>query len=151
MAVVDILIGLFVGLVVAASVYLIMKLQLRHRIAIITKEFEKTWAEQESSIRKDAADRSRYVLKGKIGEHIVPLLRNVFRYDPADARFIGAPIDYLIFDGYSEVKDTGSDRPITVVLADIKTGNAVLNKTERRIKEAVEAGRVKWETIEVDF
>ncbi len=151
MAFEDTLIGLAVGLIVAVCVYLIMKMQLRHRISIVIKEFEKTWAEQESSVRKDAADRSRYVLKGKIAEHMVPLLSDVFKYDPSDARFIGAPIDYLIFDGYTAVKDNNSDDPITVILADIKTGNATLNRTERKIKEAVEAGRVRWETIQLDF
>lgn len=151
MAFTDILIGLSIGLVLAASVYLIMKMQLRHRIAIVEKEFAQTWAEQESSIRKDATDRSRYVLKGKIAEHMIPMYRDVFKYDPSDARFIGAPIDYIIFDGYTAVKDGDSDEPITVVLADIKTGNAKLSRTERKIKEAVEQGRVSWETIRLDF
>jgi predicted Holliday junction resolvase-like endonuclease len=151
MAFVDILIGFSIGLVLAVLVYLIMKMQLRHRIQLVEKEFSLTWAEQESAIRKDAADRSRFVLKGKIAEHMVPLYREVFKYDPSDARFIGAPIDYLIFDGYTAVKDMNSDEPITVILADIKTGNAKLNRTERKIKEAVEQGRVRWETIELDF
>ncbi len=151
MAITDILIGLSIGLVLAVSVYLIMKMQLRHRIAIVEKEFSQTWAEQESSIRKDAADRSRYVLKGKIAEHMVPMYKGVFKYDPSDARFLGAPIDYVIFDGYTAVKDGKSDEPITVVLADIKTGNAKLNRTERKIKEAVDEGRVRWETIHLDF
>ncbi len=151
MTLADILVGLAIGLVVAATVYIIMKMQLRHRIAIVEKEFRAIWAEQESSIRRDAADRSRYVLKGKIAEHMIPMYRDVFKYDPSDARFIGAPIDYLIFDGYTAVKDMNSDEPITVILADIKTGNATLNRTERKIKEAVEQGRVRWETIQLDF
>ncbi|MFW9974103.1 MAG: Holliday junction resolvase-like protein [Candidatus Thorarchaeota archaeon] len=151
MAFTDTLIGFSIGLILAVCVYLIMKMQLRHRIAMVEKEFRQTWAEQESSIRKDAADRSRYVLKGKIAEHMVPMYRDVFKYDPSDARFIGAPIDYLIFDGYSAVKDNHSDEPITIILADIKTGNAQLNLTERKIKEAVEQGRVRWETIQLDF
>ncbi|TFG26682.1 endonuclease [Candidatus Thorarchaeota archaeon] len=151
MALVDTLLGFAVGLLIAFMVYLVMGMRLRHRIAIVEREFRQTWAEQESALRKDAADRSRYVLKGKIAEHMVPLLSDVFKYDPSDARFIGAPIDYLIFDGYTAVKDNNSDVPITVVLADIKTGNAQLNKTERKIKEAVEAGRVRWETITLDF
>jgi predicted Holliday junction resolvase-like endonuclease len=49
------------------------------------------------------------------------------------------------------VKDGNSEEEITVVLADIKTGNASLSRTERKIKEAVENGRVRWETIHVDF
>lgn len=151
MAFEDTLIGLGIGLLLTALVYLIMKMQLRQRIALLTKEFEKTWAEQESSVRKDAADRSRYVIKGKIAEHMIPMYREVFNHDPSDARFIGAPIDYLIFDGYTAAKDGNSDEPITVVLADIKTGNAKLNRTERKIKEAVEQGRVRWETIRLDF
>ncbi|RLI49027.1 MAG: endonuclease, partial [Candidatus Thorarchaeota archaeon] len=36
-------------------------------------------------------------------------------------------------------------------LADVKTGGARLNRTERMIREAVEAGRVRWETIRLDF
>ncbi|MHA2077915.1 MAG: Holliday junction resolvase-like protein [Candidatus Thorarchaeota archaeon] len=151
MAFEDTLVGLGIGLVLTVLVYLIMKIQLRHRIALVEKEFAQTWAEQESLVRKDAADRSRYVIKGKIAEHMIPMYREVFKHDPSDARFIGAPIDYLIFDGYTVVKDGNSDEPITVVLADIKTGNAKLNRTERKIKEAVEAGRVRWETIRLDF
>ena len=147
----DVLLGLGVGLVMAFITYLVMTMKLKHRIAIVEAEFRRLWAEQESSVREDAAARSRYVLKGKIAEHMVPLLKDLFRYEPSDARFIGSPVDYVIFDGYSSVKDEGSDRPITVVLADIKTGSAVLSKTEQRIKEAVEAGRVKWETIRMDF
>ena len=151
MAFTEYLIGFSIGLALAVLVYLIMKMELRHKIAMVEKEFRMTWAEQESAIRKDAADRSRFVLKGKIAEHMVPLYREVFKYDPSDARFIGAPIDYLIFDGYTAVKDMNSDEPITVILADIKTGNATLNRTERKIKEAVEQGRVRWETIQLDF
>lgn len=147
----DTLVGLGIGFVLTALVYFIMKIQLRHRIAMVEKEFAQTWAEQESTVRKDAADRSRYVIKGKIAEHMIPMYREVFKHDPSDARFIGAPIDYLIFDGYTAVKDGNSDEPITVVLADIKTGNAKLNRTERKIKEAVEQGRVRWETIRLDF
>ena len=151
MAFEDILLGLGVGLLVAASVYLIMKIQLRHRIAIVEKEFRQLWAEQEGAVRKDAADRSRHVLKGKIAEHMIPMIPSVFTYEPSDARFIGAPIDYIIFDGYTSVKDGASNEKITVILADIKTGSAALSRTERRIKEAVDAGRVRWETIRLDL
>ncbi|MHA1903411.1 MAG: Holliday junction resolvase-like protein [Candidatus Thorarchaeota archaeon] len=151
MALEDILLGLAIGLLFTFFTYILMNMRLRHRISKVESEFRKTWAEQESGIRKDAADRSRYVLKGKIAEHMVPLLADIFKHDPSDARFIGAPIDYLIFDGYTAVKDRNSDEPITVILADVKTGDARLNKTERKIKEAVEAGRVRWETIRVNF
>ncbi|MHA1935420.1 MAG: Holliday junction resolvase-like protein, partial [Candidatus Thorarchaeota archaeon] len=74
MALEDILLGLAVGLLFAFFVYILMNMRLRHRISKVESEFKKTWVEQESGIRKDAVDRSRYILKGKIAEHMVPLL-----------------------------------------------------------------------------
>jgi predicted Holliday junction resolvase-like endonuclease len=147
----DTLLGLAIGLLIAVVVYTAMKYRIKSRIAQIEAEFRRMWAEQESGIRRDAADRSRYVIKGRLAEHMVPLLSDVFRHDPSDARFIGSPIDYLIFEGLTAAKDGQSGGPVTVVLADIKTGEAVLSSSERKIKDAVDAGRVKWETIRVDF
>ncbi len=150
MALEDTLLGLGIGLLIAFTVYIILNMKLKYRISRVEAEFRKTWAEQEAGIRKDATDRSRYVLKGKIGEHIVPLLQEKFKHELSDARFIGSPIDYVIFDGYTAIKDGKSEGSIEVIIADIKTGDAQLNRTERKIKEAVQAGRVRWETIEMD-
>lgn len=58
--------------------------------------------------RADTVDVSRGVLKGKIAEQIVLLLPGfLVKYNPTDARFIGSPIDYLIFRNMSEGKDSG--------------------------------------------
>ncbi len=151
MALQDVAIGLLIGLMVAVFVLIVMRERLKSRIAHVEEEFRRLMFEEEERIRKDAVDKSRHVLKGKIAEQIVPLLRDVFRYEAADARFIGNPVDYVIFDGYTSAKDSHTDRPITVVLADVKTGRARLSRTERMIKEAVEAGRVRWETIRLDL
>ena len=110
---------------------------------------EKRVAEEKDQIRVETLDRSRATLKGRVAEQMVPFLEE-FKYNPSDARFIGSPIDYVIFDGYTELKDGDADRPITVVLADVKTGaRAQLTSTQRRIQDAVEEGRVEWETIHV--
>ncbi|NHI83854.1 MAG: endonuclease [Candidatus Thorarchaeota archaeon] len=151
MAFEELALGLSIGLLIALFVYFAMNWRVKHRISMVEAEFRRMWAEQEGDIRKDAAQRSRYVLKGKIAEHMVPMFPDMFKFNPADARFIGSPIDYLIFDGYTSAKDEQSEAPITVVLADIKTGDARLNRTERMIKEAVETGRVRWETIRVEL
>ena len=108
---------------------------------------EKRFMETKDVFRNEILDKSRAVLKGRIGEQIVPFLEQ-FKYNPSDARFIGSPIDYIIFDGYTNVKDEKKDQPITVVLADIKTGkSASLTPEQRKIKKAIEEKRVKWETI----
>jgi predicted Holliday junction resolvase-like endonuclease len=98
-------------------------------------------------IRKDALGKSRAVLKGKISEQLAPVFPE-FKYNPADARFLGSPIDYIIFDGYSEAKE-GRGKIRRIVLMDIKTGNAKLSPIEKRVREAVASGSVEWETLEL--
>jgi predicted Holliday junction resolvase-like endonuclease len=94
--------------------------------------------EHEQSIRRDAIQRSQAVTLGKITEHFVPYLPN-FAYNPKDARFLGSPIDFVVFDGLSEgqVKN--------VVFVEIKTGTSALSTRERRIRDAVQSGRVLWQ------
>jgi predicted Holliday junction resolvase-like endonuclease len=41
--------------------------------------------------------RSRAVTTGKVLEHFAPHLSD-FPYNPQDARFIGNPVDYVVFD-----------------------------------------------------
>ena len=66
-------------------------------------------------------DTSGAVLKGKIAEQMAPLLPGFLaKYNPADARFIGSPIDHLIFRNMSQGDD--SEEPIEIVLLDVKTG-----------------------------
>lgn len=98
--------------------------------------------------RADAVDTSRAVLKGKIAEQIAPLLPGFLaKYHPADARFIGSPIDYLIFRNMSKGKD--SDDPIEIVLLDVKTGNAGLNQVQKKIEAAAEAKRIAFEVLRI--
>lgn len=59
--------------------------------------------ESEKSFREDALAKSRAVLKGALAEQLAPLFK-VFGYNPSDAQFIGDPVDYVIFDGYTKVK-----------------------------------------------
>ena len=103
-------------------------------------------AESEKGLRADALARSRAVLKGKIAEQLAPMFE-VFGYNPSDARFIGDPVDYVIFDGYTRVRERLEDGPIAVVLADVKTGQAGLTYEQRRIRQGIEKGLVRFKTI----
>lgn len=92
--------------------------------------------------RRDALKRSRSVLAGKAGEQLVPLVpRFSNRFDPAEARFLGAPIDYVVFDGIGD----GDLREI--VLVEVKTGGSGLNRNEREVQRAVAEGRVAFEVL----
>lgn len=97
--------------------------------------------------KKQALESSRSTLKGRIGEQIAPLLPDFLKlYEPADARFIGTPIDYIIFKNMSKVSDN-TDEPIEIVLLDVKTGTSSLTKIQKMIKTAVESGRVKFDIL----
>ncbi len=102
--------------------------------------------ESEKSFREDALAKSRAVLKGALAEQLAPIFK-IFGFDPHDARFIGDPVDYVIFDGYTRVKERIEDRPIRVVLADIKTGEAGLTYEQRRIQQGIEKRLVEFKII----
>ena len=98
---------------------------------------EKWKKEYEKNIRKDAASKSRSTLIGKITEHFIPYLPG-FSYNPQDARFLGAPIDFIVFDGLSEgeIKE--------IVFIEVKTNKGSLSKRERQIRDILKNRRVKW-------
>ncbi|MFH1229040.1 MAG: Holliday junction resolvase-like protein [Candidatus Aenigmatarchaeota archaeon] len=97
--------------------------------------------------KKDIVDehaaRSQIVVKGKVAEQIASIYPD-FKHVPSDARFLGSPIDYVIFDGMSEGK------PIDIVLMDVKQGGSRLTANQEKIKDAVEKKRMKWETLRLD-
>lgn len=102
--------------------------------------------ENEAKIRQDAINRSYSVNLGKITEHLVPF-HQVFlsQFNPKDARFIGSPIDLIVFDGNSDKKDD-----IIIYFVEIKTGTSKLTETQKRIKRCVENGEVRWAEINPD-
>jgi len=108
-------------------------------------DLERWKIECTNEIRKDSVNRSRSTLKGRISEQMAPLLPE-FPFAPADARFIGNPIDFVVFDGYTKAKDEKGDA-ISVVLVEVKKGKGRLSREETLIKKAVEDGRVSWRTI----
>ncbi len=98
-----------------------------------------------TSARADAVSRSRSVVSGNVQEHLAPLFPEFLqRFNPRDAIFLGKPLDFVVFDGLSESEDTDVRR---VVFVEVKTGRASLSKRERRVRDAVEAGRVGYELL----
>ena len=92
--------------------------------------------------RVDAVKRSRSVLAGKSAEQLAPLLPEFSeRFEPSEARFLGAPVDYVNFDGLG----TGLLREI--VLVEVKTGKSRLTPNEREVEQAIREGRVRFEVI----
>ncbi len=98
---------------------------------------ERVWQTALPEHRADAIARSRAVLTGQFSEQIAPYLPG-FLYSPTECKFIGKPIDFVVFNGLDEknVKE--------IVFVEVKSGKSKLSGTENSVKDAVLNGRVKW-------
>jgi len=88
-------------------------------------------------IRENAVQRSLAVTAGKVHEQLVPYLPE-FGFNPKDARFLGSPVDLVVFDGLAD----GHVR--RVVFLEVKTGGAPLTARERQVRQVIEAREVAW-------
>jgi predicted Holliday junction resolvase-like endonuclease len=87
---------------------------------------------------------SRAVLGGLVSEQIAPLLRD-FPFDPGDCRFVGKPVDFIVFRGMNEKNIS------EVIFLEVKSGTRKqLNEQEKRLRDAVQAGRVRWVEFDID-
>jgi len=99
-------------------------------------------ARHTGAIRLDAIQRSQAVTIGKVSEQLVPYLPD-FPFNPKDARFLGSPVDLVVFDGL----DDGEVR--RVVFIEVKTGTSGLSGRERQVRDAIQARRVEWTELRV--
>ena len=62
-----------------------------------------------------------------------------------DFRFVGNPIDYIVFSGASDITDKTADTEFEkIILLEIKSGKSRLNKVQRRIRDAVKNGNIEF-------
>ena len=139
------------ALVLVVTLWLFDRRAIQGRIEALLSERDRDLAEA----RKDSVQRSRSSLKGQIAEQLAPLLPG-FRYRPADARFLGDPIDYVVFNGYTTARDgTVSERVppssdgLEVVLLEVKQGGSDLSSFQRLIARSVQEGRVRFEVLRI--
>jgi predicted Holliday junction resolvase-like endonuclease len=93
-------------------------------------------------IREDAVQRSLAVTAGKVHEQLTPYLP-AFPYNPKDVRFLGSPIDLVVFDGLAE------GQLQRIVFLEVKTGGSSLTGRERQVRDTIEAGEVEWAELRV--
>ena len=93
-------------------------------------------------IRSDAVSRSQAVTAGKVHEQVIPYLPG-FPYNPKDVRFLGSPVDLVVFDGLA------AGCVERIVFVEVKTGGAGLTQRERSVRDAVQDGAVEWAELRV--
>ena len=105
------------------------------------------WLKWKRQMKEKVDEKFKKSLATRIGqsaEMISPLLPD-FPFDPGDCRFIGKPIDYVVFKGSTESNIT------EVVFVEVKSGNNKrLNEQEARLREIIEAKRVRWAQFNVN-
>ena len=121
----DLLIGIAIGIALASLYFVIWKLR------------------YSAAIREDAVQRSLAVTAGKVHEQLVPYLPE-FGFNPKDARFLGSPVDLVVFDGLA----AGDVR--RGVFLQGKTGGAPLTTRERQVRAVIDARQVVWAELRLN-
>lgn len=81
--------------------------------------------------------KSSEVRLGMDAEILAPFLEQ-FPYNPKDAKFLGEPIDFIIFNADKEV-----------VFVEVKSGNSKLSPKQNKLKGLIEEGKVKFDLIRI--
>ncbi|MEE9593841.1 MAG: Holliday junction resolvase-like protein [Candidatus Hydrothermarchaeales archaeon] len=106
------------------------------------KAMDHEWKDKLPKIVEDRIKKSRAVLSGQFSEQLAPYLPD-FPYKPTEAKFMGKPIDFIVFKGMDEKEIT------EVVFVEVKSGKAKINKHERILRDAIKEKRVSWEEYRI--
>ena len=113
---------------------------LGHKFGSFKKD--RHWELELPNHRREAILKSRAVLGGQFSEQLAPFLPD-FKHLPTECRFVGKPIDLLVFKGME-------DKNINeVVFVEVKSGKSKLSAVEKKLKEAIEKKKVRWEEYRI--
>ena len=129
-------------------VVVLIKLQKKHE-----GDVEKMKQSIQKTVDK-SLDKQRSTTKGQINEQVAPFMPEFSeKYDASDSRFLGSPIDFVIFKNMSKFdkKTKDEENPIEIIIVDIKTGKSKkLSQLQNAIKIACEEGRVSFDKIDIE-
>ena len=109
---------------------------------IATIKRDRHWELEIPGHRKDAILKSRSVLGGLFSEQLAPFFPN-FNFKPTECRFLGKPIDFIVFKGLDDKKVN------EVVFVEVKSGKSKLSFVEKSLKEAIKNKKVSWEEYRI--
>ena len=98
---------------------------------------KKQQEERIPEIREVAIKQSRAVLGGQFSEQIAPYLPD-FPFKPTEVRFLGKPIDFVVFKGMDEKNIE------EVIFVEIKSGKNDLNNVQKSLKESIQNKKIRW-------
>ncbi len=128
--------ALVVGFLLA---YLLLHSSLKNSFEI---QFQARLRKSNENAAKEAVKRSGATLKGQIGERFAPFIPG-FGFEPSDARFLGSPVDYVVFDGMADGHVKG------VAFVEVKVGALPLTPFQKQVSEVIKEGRVEWRVVQL--
>lgn len=76
---------------------------------------------------------------GQAAEHLAPFLPELTEnFAPGDWRFLGSPVDFVVFDGLC------NDATQRVLLVEVKSGAPRLNSRQEQLRTAIDSGALPW-------
>lgn len=134
---------LFVGaavVLIAAGVLIgvaLARFRAESRFVAILRQKEAEWTVLAADERRASLAASRAVIGGHFSEQLAPYLPG-FPFDPTEARFIGKPVDFIVFRGLSEGRVTG------IAFVEVKSGKSRLNANEISVRDAVQNKQIEF-------
>jgi len=90
------------------------------------------WQHRLISLRTEIANNQRANIKGKVAENFAPFLQG-FPFKPSECKFLGDPIDYVVFEGLDE-------RNIKRIhFLEVKSDGAKLSKHQKHVREIIDS------------
>ena len=128
------------SLIIAAIIFIIIGYFIGK--ILTTHTLNKEWEDKIPEQRADAINRSRASLGGKFSENLSPYFPN-FPFHPTEMRWLGSPVDYIIFKGMD------NDKIEELIFLEIKSGKSVLTTREKQIKKLIEEKKVSWKLYDL--
>lgn len=103
-------------------------------VAKLTQDLEE---QKELKNKVTSQKKSSEVRLGHIAETLAPFL-DQFEFEPEECSFLGQPIDYVSF---------GKD---DITFIEVKSGKSQLSSKQRKIRDQIKQGKVKWKEVRID-
>lgn len=115
-------------------------LELQKRLKKELKNREDKLKKRRKLATKKAQITTKAVNIGKILEKVLPTMRD-FKWAVPDSKFLGDPIDLIVFNGLSVNKVK------SINFIEVKSGKARLNSHQESIRDAIEKQKVSYKVF----
>ena len=122
-------------------------------------EYERTKKDEQAKLRAKGRKQATKNVKKIMKKSLISNYQKIMNYDPYDIKVIGNPVDLVVFDGATKIKEkvkssgvkslTGKDVVKEVVLLSKKTSNSYSKKLHKSIDEVIQNKEYEWKTANV--